>query len=127
MKTLVSALILSASFIGAAQADHTGVLDRRDQLLARESLPLRDDPGTKRLGRVALDRDAHGGVAAPVRVRPGPDRRHGARRRSVDRHRDVTVGQGHGIAKPSYQVDRFQRYIAWYDKYLKPAQEEKAR
>ncbi len=25
----------------------------------------------------------------------------------------------HGISKPSYQVDRLQRYIAWYDKYLK--------
>ena len=25
----------------------------------------------------------------------------------------------HGISKPSYQVDRLQRYIAWYNKYLK--------
>lgn len=28
-------------------------------------------------------------------------------------------GQFHGLSKPSYQVDRMQRYIAWYDKYLK--------
>ena len=28
-------------------------------------------------------------------------------------------GQFHGITVPSYQVDRFQRYIAWYNKYLK--------
>jgi len=28
-------------------------------------------------------------------------------------------GQFHGFSKPSYQVDRLQRYIAWYDKYLK--------
>jgi dipeptidyl aminopeptidase/acylaminoacyl peptidase len=27
--------------------------------------------------------------------------------------------QFHGFTKPSYQVDRLQRYIAWYDKYLK--------
>jgi dipeptidyl aminopeptidase/acylaminoacyl peptidase len=27
--------------------------------------------------------------------------------------------QFHGISKPSYQVDRMQRYIVWYDKYLK--------
>lgn len=25
----------------------------------------------------------------------------------------------HGITKPSYQVDRLQRYVEWYDKYLK--------
>jgi dipeptidyl aminopeptidase/acylaminoacyl peptidase len=30
-------------------------------------------------------------------------------------------GQGHGIRRPSYQKDRYERYIAWYDKYLKPA------
>jgi len=28
-------------------------------------------------------------------------------------------GQFHGITVPSYQVDRLQRYIDWYDKYLK--------
>jgi len=28
-------------------------------------------------------------------------------------------GQFHGISKPTYQVDRLQRYIAWYNKYLK--------
>lgn len=27
--------------------------------------------------------------------------------------------QYHGITVPSYQVDRLQRYIAWFDKYLK--------
>lgn len=25
----------------------------------------------------------------------------------------------HGISKPSYQVDRLQRYVVWFDKYLK--------
>jgi dipeptidyl aminopeptidase/acylaminoacyl peptidase len=28
-------------------------------------------------------------------------------------------GQFHGISKPTYQVDRLQRYIIWYNKYLK--------
>jgi dipeptidyl aminopeptidase/acylaminoacyl peptidase len=27
--------------------------------------------------------------------------------------------QFHGLTKPSYQVDRLQRYVEWYDKYLK--------
>ncbi len=32
----------------------------------------------------------------------------------------IYPGQFHGITTPSYQVDRLQRYLAWYDKYLKP-------
>ncbi len=31
----------------------------------------------------------------------------------------VYPGQFHGISVLSYQVDRFQRYLAWYGKYLK--------
>jgi alpha-beta hydrolase superfamily lysophospholipase len=27
--------------------------------------------------------------------------------------------QFHGITNPSYQKDRFERYIAWFNKYLK--------
>ncbi len=27
--------------------------------------------------------------------------------------------QSHGIRRPSYQVDRFERYLAWYDRFLK--------
>ena len=33
----------------------------------------------------------------------------------------VYPGQNHGIALPSFQKDRLQRYLAWYDKYLRPA------
>ncbi len=29
--------------------------------------------------------------------------------------------QHHGLTLPSYQRDRLQRYLAWWDKYLKPA------
>jgi dipeptidyl aminopeptidase/acylaminoacyl peptidase len=31
----------------------------------------------------------------------------------------IYPGQNHGIRKPSYLKDRFERYLAWYDKYLK--------
>ena len=31
----------------------------------------------------------------------------------------IYPGQGHGISRPSYQKDRFERYIAWYDKHVK--------
>lgn len=31
----------------------------------------------------------------------------------------IYPGQGHGIARPSYQKDRFQRYLKWYDTYVK--------
>lgn len=37
----------------------------------------------------------------------------------VDTELVVYPGQGHSISKPSYQKDRYERYIAWYDKYLK--------
>jgi len=32
----------------------------------------------------------------------------------------IYPGQHHGINKPSYRRDRLERYLAWYDKYLKP-------
>ena len=31
----------------------------------------------------------------------------------------VYPGQHHGIRKPAYQKDRYERYLAWYDKYVK--------
>jgi dipeptidyl aminopeptidase/acylaminoacyl peptidase len=31
----------------------------------------------------------------------------------------IYPGQFHGITKPSYQVDRLERYLKWFDKYLK--------
>ncbi len=31
----------------------------------------------------------------------------------------VYPGEHHGIRKPSYLKDRYQRYLAWYDKYVK--------
>jgi len=31
----------------------------------------------------------------------------------------IYPGQHHGIRKPSFQRDRLERYVAWYDKYAK--------
>jgi dipeptidyl aminopeptidase/acylaminoacyl peptidase len=41
--------------------------------------------------------------------------------RSLDIPTELIIypGQFHGISIPGYQKDRFTRYIAWYDKYLK--------
>jgi dipeptidyl aminopeptidase/acylaminoacyl peptidase len=38
----------------------------------------------------------------------------------VDTRMVVYPNQFHGITVPSYQKDRLQRYLEWYDKYLKP-------
>jgi len=32
----------------------------------------------------------------------------------------VYPGQFHGITTPSYVKDRYERYLAWYGKYLQP-------
>ena len=32
----------------------------------------------------------------------------------------VYPGQSHGISRPTYQKDRWQRYLEWYDRFLKP-------
>ena len=31
----------------------------------------------------------------------------------------VYPGEHHGIRRPSFQKDRYQRYLAWYAKYVK--------
>lgn len=32
----------------------------------------------------------------------------------------IYPGQGHGITRPSFLQDRLERYLSWYDRYLKP-------
>jgi dipeptidyl aminopeptidase/acylaminoacyl peptidase len=39
----------------------------------------------------------------------------------VDTQLVIYPNQYHGITIPSYRVDRMQRYVDWYDKYLKAA------
>jgi dipeptidyl aminopeptidase/acylaminoacyl peptidase len=38
----------------------------------------------------------------------------------VDTQLVIYPNQFHGITIPSYKKDRLERYLAWYDKYLKP-------
>jgi dipeptidyl aminopeptidase/acylaminoacyl peptidase len=37
----------------------------------------------------------------------------------IDTELVIYPGQRHGISTPSYRVDRLERYLAWYGKYLK--------
>jgi dipeptidyl aminopeptidase/acylaminoacyl peptidase len=41
------------------------------------------------------------------------------RRLGVPTELIVYPGQGHSIARPSFQKDRYERYLAWYDRYLR--------
>jgi dipeptidyl aminopeptidase/acylaminoacyl peptidase len=43
------------------------------------------------------------------------------RRRGVETQLVVYPGQSHGIRVPSYQVDRYERYLAWYDEHVRGA------
>ena len=38
----------------------------------------------------------------------------------IDTQLVIYPGQFHGITKPSYRKDRLERYVGWYDRYLKP-------
>jgi len=44
--------------------------------------------------------------------------------KSLGRPTELVVypGQFHGFTKPSYIRDRYERWLGWWDKYLKPAQ-----
>ena len=43
------------------------------------------------------------------------------RRRGIPTQLVVYPGQSHGIRVPSYQKDRYERYLKWYDKWVKNA------
>lgn len=45
----------------------------------------------------------------------------GLKRLGRDAELVIYPGETHSIRRPSFQQDRFERYIAWYSKYLKPA------
>ena len=40
----------------------------------------------------------------------------------VDTQLVIYPNENHGIARPSYVRDRYERYLAWYDKYVKNGQ-----
>ena len=37
----------------------------------------------------------------------------------IDTQLIIYPNENHGIQRPSYQRDRMERYLAWYDKYVK--------
>ena len=37
----------------------------------------------------------------------------------VDTQLVIYPNENHGISRPSYVRDRYERYLAWYDKYVK--------
>ncbi|MGD8328716.1 MAG: S9 family peptidase [Acidobacteriota bacterium] len=44
------------------------------------------------------------------------------RRLGVPTQLVIYPGESHGISRPSFQVDRYERYVAWYDKWVKGAE-----
>jgi dienelactone hydrolase len=42
------------------------------------------------------------------------------RRQGIPTELVIYPGQNHGLTKPSYIKDRFERYVKWYDTYLRP-------
>ena len=38
---------------------------------------------------------------------------------NVDTQLVIYPNEFHGISRPSYVRDRYERYLAWYEKYLK--------
>jgi dipeptidyl aminopeptidase/acylaminoacyl peptidase len=58
-----------------------------------------------------------------VPVQGGQQMYQALRSLGVDTQMIIYPNEFHGIQRPSYQRDRYERYLAWYDKYLKKAPE----
>jgi len=56
-----------------------------------------------------------------VPVQGGQQMYQALRSLGIDTQLVIYPNENHGITRPSYQRDRLERYLAWYDKYLKPA------
>jgi dipeptidyl aminopeptidase/acylaminoacyl peptidase len=56
-----------------------------------------------------------------VPVQGGQQMYQALRSLGVDTQLIIYPNETHGIQRPSYQRDRLERYLAWYDKYLKKA------
>jgi dipeptidyl aminopeptidase/acylaminoacyl peptidase len=54
-----------------------------------------------------------------VPVQGGQQMYQALRSLGVDTQLIIYPNENHGIARPSYVRDRYERYLAWYDKYLK--------
>ena len=56
-----------------------------------------------------------------VPVQGGQQMYQALRSLGIDTQLIIYPNENHGIQRPSYQKDRMERYLAWYDKYLKKA------
>ena len=54
-----------------------------------------------------------------VPVQGGQQMYQALRSLGIDTQMVIYPNENHGIQRPSYQRDRLERYLAWYDKYLK--------
>ena len=61
-----------------------------------------------------------------VPVQGGQQMYQALRSLGIDTQMIIYPNEFHGIQRPSYQRDRYERYLAWYDKYLKKASEAAA-
>lgn len=58
-----------------------------------------------------------------VPVQGGQQMYQALRSLGIDTQMVIYPNENHGIQRPSYVRDRYERYLAWYDKYLKKAPE----
>lgn len=63
-----------------------------------------------------------GGLDANVPVLGGEQMYEALKSLGIETELIVYPGEYHGIRRPSFQRDRFERYVAWYSKYLTAAQ-----
>lgn len=61
-----------------------------------------------------------------VPVQGGQQMYQALRSLGIDTQMIIYPNENHGISRPSYVRDRYERYLAWYDKYLKKAPEAAA-
>ena len=54
-----------------------------------------------------------------VPVQGGQQMYQALRSLGIDTQLIIYPNEFHGIERPSYVRDRYERYLAWYDKYLK--------
>jgi dipeptidyl aminopeptidase/acylaminoacyl peptidase len=75
-----------------------------------------------RLDKIATPTLVMGGDAdMNVPILGGQQLYQGLRRLGRETELVIYPGEPHSIRRPSFQQDRYERYLAWYAKYLKPA------
>jgi dipeptidyl aminopeptidase/acylaminoacyl peptidase len=75
-----------------------------------------------RLDKIATPTLVMGGDAdMNVPILGGEQLYQGLKRLGRETELVIYPGETHAIRRPSFQKDRFERYIAWYSKFLKPA------